>query len=72
MLTCIDARTGRFDGSVPNEYRAQLVDTDEERCDFCGTPKSLCKRLVAGIKGRICDECIRKGVALRDTYMDAA
>ena len=32
---------------------------DERRCSFCGKPKDLAKRLIAGPDGvYICDECV--------------
>lgn len=72
MMRCIDARTGRIDGEIPNEYKAQVVEDGERRCDFCGKPESLCKKLVAGAKGHICGACIPKATMLCNTYMDAA
>ena len=34
------------------------IEDDDHRCSFCGKPKELAKKLIAGPDGvYICDEC---------------
>ena len=35
------------------------IEDDDHRCSFCGKPKELAKKLIAGPDGvYICDECV--------------
>lgn len=37
----------------------------DEKCSFCGTPKSKAKKMISNKKGKnICDKCIMKGLAI--------
>lgn len=40
-------------------------DFDKPRCSFCGASEKDCKKLIRGLRGIICDDCVRIAAKLK-------